>query len=106
MTLLRLIFFAFLVYLGFRLFKQVMSSASGKQTEPPRPWTDSSSSEPSPFEILGVQSGASQEEIKSAYQKLVQQYHPDRVAGMGPEIRAVAERRTKEINAAYSRLKR
>ena len=30
-----------------------------------------------PYEVLGVKQGASQEEIKSAYRKLVKQYHPD-----------------------------
>ena len=59
----------------------------------------------SPHELLGVESGASQEEISSAYRKLVQQYHPDRVADLGPELREVAEQRMKEINAAYQELK-
>jgi curved DNA-binding protein CbpA len=56
--------------------------------------------------VLGVAPGASAEEIRSAYQKLIQQYHPDRVAGMGPELRELAEQRTKELNAAYDALKR
>ncbi len=60
----------------------------------------------SPYEVLGVDSGASQEEISSAYRKLVQQYHPDRVADLGPELREVAEHRMKEINAAYQELKK
>ena len=42
----------------------------------------------------------------SAYRKLVQQYHPDKVANLAPEFRELAERRMKEINAAYQRLKR
>ncbi len=29
-----------------------------------------------PYEILGVKPGASQDEIKSAYRKLIKQYHP------------------------------
>ncbi len=49
---------------------------------------------------------ATQAEIKAAYQRLIRQYHPDRVADLGPEIRAVAERRAKEINAAYDALAR
>jgi DnaJ-domain-containing protein 1 len=59
----------------------------------------------SPYEVLGVESGASQEEISGAYRRLVQQYHPDRVADLGPELREVAEQRMKEINAAYQELK-
>ncbi len=60
----------------------------------------------SPYDVLGVRSGASEDEITSAYRQLVQQYHPDRVADMAPEFREVAERRMKEINAAYEELKR
>lgn len=61
--------------------------------------------ERTPYEILGVASDASADEIRAAYQALVRQYHPDRVASMASEFREVAERRTKEINAAYTQLK-
>ena len=60
----------------------------------------------SPHDILGVRRGASGDEITSAYHRLVQMYHPDRVANLAPEFRDLAERRMKEINAAYDRLKR
>jgi len=56
--------------------------------------------------ILGVPEGASQAEIKAAYQRLSLENHPDRVAHMGPEIRELAARRTREINAAYQALRR
>ena len=36
-----------------------------------------------------------------AYKRRISEYHPDKVAQMGEEIRALAERRSKEINAAY-----
>ena len=39
--------------------------------------------------------------MKSAYRKLIAQYHPDRVSAMGPEIKEVAETKAKEINEAY-----
>lgn len=60
----------------------------------------------SPSEILGVAPTASQNDIRAAYQRLVQENHPDRVATMSQEIRDLAERRTKEINQAYDALKR
>ena len=59
---------------------------------------------PDPHEVLGVPQGASQDEIKTAWRRLAKQYHPDRAAGLGPELRALAEQRMKEINAAYERL--
>ena len=58
------------------------------------------------YQTLGLSPDATLKEIKKAYQALVQQYHPDRVADMGPELQDVAEARTKEINAAYEELKR
>jgi preprotein translocase subunit Sec63 len=32
-------------------------------------------------------------------------YHPDKVAGLAPEYREIAEKKMKMINAAYRRLK-
>jgi len=60
----------------------------------------------SPHEILGIRPGASRSEITAKYRELVRQYHPDKVANLGPELRELAEQRMKEINAAYDYLKR
>ena len=53
------------------------------------------------YRILGVREAATREEITAAYKKLITQYHPDKVAQMGEEIRALAEAKSKQINAAY-----
>ena len=58
------------------------------------------------FEILGLESGASQEEIKKAYRKLSMKYHPDKVRHLGDEFRDIAEKKMKEINAAYDYFKK
>ncbi len=56
-------------------------------------------------EVLGVGPDASEEEIVSAYREMARKYHPDRVEGLGPEFEELANRRMKEINAAYRELK-
>ncbi len=52
------------------------------------------------YEILGVDSDASQDEIKKAYRRLAREYHPDVNPGDGE-----AEARFKEISQAYQTLK-
>jgi DnaJ like chaperone protein len=53
------------------------------------------------FRILEVSESASQEQIVTAYKQKIHQYHPDKVAQMGAEIRELAEFKSKQINAAY-----
>ena len=53
------------------------------------------------FEILGVGQGSSPEELRSAYRRCVSEYHPDKVASLGAELRELAEQKTKQINEAY-----
>jgi hypothetical protein len=60
---------------------------------------------PSPWDTLAVPRGASQDVISRAYHRMADMYHPDKVAGLGPEFREIAERRMKEINLAYQELK-
>jgi hypothetical protein len=56
------------------------------------------------YEILGLSPSASVVEIKSAYRKRIKECHPDLFAGMDQHGKALAERWTKALNAAYATL--
>jgi DnaJ like chaperone protein len=77
------------------------SGQAGRKAEEQRPQTDASV--PAWHETLQVAPDASIEEIRRAYRSLMSQYHPDKVASLGPELRELCERKTKEINTAYDR---
>ena len=49
------------------------------------------------YEVLGLEKGASEDQIKSAFRKMAMKYHPDRNPGDKS-----AEEKFKEINEAYS----
>lgn len=53
--------------------------------------------------ILDVAPDATTDEIRRSYKTLMSQYHPDKVAALGDDLKALAERKTKEINSAYQR---
>lgn len=74
------------------------------QEEQSKPKSNDKSLASSTHTLLNVPNNASKEEITSAYKKLAQQYHPDKVAGLASEFKELADKRMKEINAAYREL--
>lgn len=60
--------------------------------------------EKDPYTVLDITRNASPEEIKQAYRKLANKYHPDKVQHLGEEFGRLAEKRFKEIEAAYREL--
>ena len=58
-----------------------------------------------PYGVLGLTDEASDAEVDQAYRRLMSQYHPDRMAGAADELRRQAETKSREINAAYDRIK-
>lgn len=112
------------LFIGYRLVSHMLSPGTGDDPSPrqpsdprkaaddegkrSRPWTwhdTSALPQGAPtrswYQTLGVSETASRAAIDDAYRQQISQYHPDKVATMGEEIRRVAEVRTKEINAAY-----
>ena len=55
------------------------------------------------YEVLGVRSGASRHELKTAYRDLTKVWHPDRFTH-DPRLQQKAEEKIKEINEAYDQL--
>ncbi len=51
--------------------------------------------------VLELPADASPEDIREAYRRLMSQYHPDKVATLGRELRELAESKSKEISVAY-----
>jgi len=58
------------------------------------------------YSILGISRGASDDEVKKAYRKLVREYHPDRMQAKGvPEdFMKIANEKMTEINQAYDQI--
>lgn len=53
------------------------------------------------YKVLGVEPGASREDIRRAHRELVRALHPDRHGVSTTAERALAERRMREINEAW-----
>jgi len=58
-----------------------------------------------PHAVLGIEAGATPDEIKAAWRSLARRNHPD-LTGDDPETARLATRRMAEINAAYAALTR
>jgi len=59
------------------------------------------------YTALGVSPQATNDEVKTAYRRLMNKNHPDKLSGSDPdkEVIAEAERRTREVRGAYEMLK-
>ena len=57
-----------------------------------------------PYQVLGVDPGASDEEIKRAYRELARKYHPDNY--QNNPLADLAEEKMKEVNEAYDAITR
>ena len=65
------------------------------------------SAERDPYEVLGVDSGATTEEIRRAYRRAVRESHPDRLMSQGlpEEAMKMAEKRMADLNTAWEEIR-
>ncbi|MFQ5989042.1 MAG: DnaJ domain-containing protein [Candidatus Methylomirabilales bacterium] len=71
----------------------------GREAQP-----DAQAGSADPYALLGVDRGASPDEIRSAYRRLVAQYHPDKVSHLGREFQEMAHQKLIAIQQAYEML--
>lgn len=56
------------------------------------------------YAVLGLTKDATDDEVRKAFRKMALQYHPDRVATLGEDVKAAANRKFQEINEAKERI--
>lgn len=92
------------LFLGFGLVRFVLVSRrdehSGCASIQPVPG-ENLDAQPHWTEVLGLDADASVEEIQINYRRVLTQNHPERVAELGPELRALAQEMTQRVERAY-----
>ena len=83
--------------------QRLVNKKSNKKSKavPPKPPQDED-----PYKTLGLSPGSTWDQVRKTRNELLIQYHPDKVAAMGPKLREVAEAETEKINAAFDQLER
>ena len=56
--------------------------------------------------VLGVESTATDDEVKKAYRQMAIKFHPDKVAQMGEEFQKGAKEKFQKIQDAYEAIKK
>lgn len=57
-----------------------------------------------PYKVLGIDPGATDEEVKKAYRELARKYHPDNY--VNTPLADLAEEKMKEVNEAYETIRK
>ena len=58
------------------------------------------------YEILEIDSSATDAEVKKAYRKMAVKYHPDKVAQLGEEVKKAAKEKFQKVQEAYEQIKK
>ncbi|HEC43413.1 MAG TPA: molecular chaperone DnaJ [Bacteroides sp.] len=60
----------------------------------------------SAYKILEIDKSSSDDEIKKAYRRMANKYHPDKVAYLGDDIRKAAGEKFRKVKDAYDKIKK
>jgi DnaJ like chaperone protein len=60
----------------------------------------------SDYKVLGIDTSATDDEIKKAYRKMAIKFHPDKVSQLGEEYKKGAKDKFQEVQNAYENLKK
>jgi len=84
---------------NYEKYKQHASSSSSRKFYP----NNATDQEKNAYygQLIGLSGKVTKEQIRSKYIGMIFLYHPDRVQHLGPEIKELAETKSKELNAAY-----
>ena len=58
------------------------------------------------YKVLEIESSATDDEIKKAYRKMAMKYHPDKLSGLGEDVKKSGEEKFKSVKKAYDHLKK
>jgi DnaJ like chaperone protein len=86
-----------------RFYDQNYQYQQGQQYQRQQPYRHEPSSLQDAYEVLGLTSSASDDEVKKAYRRLMSQNHPDKLVakGLPEEMMKLAKEKTQKITKAY-----
>ena len=58
------------------------------------------------FKILEIEKDASNDEIKKAYRKMANKFHPDKIAHLGEDFKDIGQDKFKAVTEAYHKIKK
>jgi DnaJ domain len=100
MTLLEFAVIVFGLFAGYWVVSKLFFPSPSARSVP-KAGPTASAAAPAWNEVLQVSPDASPEAIRAAYQRMISQYHPDKVESLGQEIKDVAAAKSRDITVAY-----
>ena len=87
--------------------KRVHASRPRRHSAPKRDNSEVAKPDKAPghyYEVLGLQNGATKNEVQQAYRDLVKVWHPDRFSADDERLRRKAEAKLRELNEAFAHI--